>query len=122
MGPPSKAAHFEGETRTFSGVISCVDEPSPKRRLPSGVSDSDVTFSMSACSSVASSVPPRSIPQMCSAPSLVTQAVPSLVRRGTMEEAVRSLIALGALPLVFITVLLAVCFERALREEPDARR
>ncbi len=37
-------------------------------------------------------------------------------------SAVRGFIALGALPFVFITVLMVVCFMRALKEEPDAHR
>ena len=37
-------------------------------------------------------------------------------------ETIRSLIALGALPFVFIIVLLVVCFARALREEHHADR
>ncbi|MEM8878121.1 MAG: BCCT family transporter [Pseudomonadota bacterium] len=37
-------------------------------------------------------------------------------------DAVRSIIAVGALPFVFITVLIVVCFARALREEAHADR
>ncbi|WP_394688416.1 BCCT family transporter [Hoeflea sp.] len=43
----------------------------------------------------------------------------SMVAAGSIE-AVRGFIALGALPFVFITGLIVVCFLRALKEEPHA--
>ena len=45
----------------------------------------------------------------------------AMVASGSIE-AVRGFIALGALPFVFITGLIVVCFLRALKEEPHADR